>query len=78
MHRLSQALEKREEEFSEIIPLTFVFYILSSSHYLITLSFSIFSGTWNVNGKKPTESLKDWLSPSDSIDSPDIYALGYV
>lgn len=48
--------------------------------------FTIFVGTWNVNGQYPTESLKPWLqSPSESLmapitDSrgpPDIYAIGF-
>ena len=34
-------------------------------------------GTWNVNGKKPNESLYDWIHRK-SLDRPaDIVALGF-
>ncbi|EFA77723.1 RhoGAP domain-containing protein [Heterostelium album PN500] len=49
----------------------------------------IFLGTWNVNGKKPAESLDQWLCPGAGVEggglsasagaalSPDIYAIGF-
>ncbi|CAH1122568.1 unnamed protein product [Ceutorhynchus assimilis] len=36
--------------------------------------FSIFVGTWNVNGQPPTVSLRSWLSWDEN--PPDVYAVG--
>mmetsp|Transcript_6080 Transcript_6080/g.9507 ORF Transcript_6080/g.9507 Transcript_6080/m.9507 type:complete len:834 (+) Transcript_6080:210-2711(+) len=36
----------------------------------------VFIGTWNVNGKKPQESIDDWLRPGgDRV--PDVYVCGF-
>ena len=43
-------------------------------NYCIQL-FSLFVGTWNVNGQPPTISLSDWLSCDE--EPPDIYAIGF-
>ncbi|ODO04590.1 hypothetical protein I350_05196 [Cryptococcus amylolentus CBS 6273] len=37
---------------------------------------SIFSGTWNLNGKAPNEPLDPWLFPPDTAD-PDIYMIAF-
>ena len=37
----------------------------------------IFVGTWNVNGKKPGESIESWLVPDPRADMADIYAVGF-
>eukprot|EP01133_Synstelium_polycarpum_P001192 gene1192-1373_t len=38
----------------------------------------IFCGTWNVNGKKPQESLDAWLKTDAATQGePDIYAIGF-
>ena len=42
-------------------------------YFLITFSFRVFCGTWNVNGQNP-EDLSEWLA-CDKIP-PDIYAIG--
>lgn len=42
--------------------------------YLIK-NYSIFVGTWNLNGQPPTTSLRPWLS-CDS-EPPDLYAVGF-
>ncbi|GAM18525.1 hypothetical protein SAMD00019534_017000, partial [Acytostelium subglobosum LB1] len=39
-------------------------------------SMVMFLGTWNVNGKKPTESLDQWLGGANPM-APDIYAIGF-
>jgi len=38
---------------------------------------SIFLGTWNVNGKKPSEPLDLWLKDPQMTIQPDIYAIGF-
>ena len=35
----------------------------------------LFVGTWNVNGKKPTESLTEWLLGDSSERTPTVYIL---
>ena len=37
---------------------------------------TIFTGTWNVNGRPPGESLVPWLFPDPNVE-PDIFALGF-
>ncbi|KAJ3775474.1 inositol polyphosphate phosphatase [Lentinula raphanica] len=37
----------------------------------------IFVGTWNLNGRPPSESLLPWLFPRDSFEDPDIFVLGF-
>ncbi|XP_030753201.1 inositol polyphosphate 5-phosphatase OCRL [Sitophilus oryzae] len=37
--------------------------------------FTIFVGTWNVNGQPPSASLKSWLSVDEK--PPDLYAIGF-
>ncbi|KAJ4465875.1 inositol polyphosphate phosphatase [Lentinula lateritia] len=37
----------------------------------------IFVGTWNLNGRAPSESLIPWLFPRDSFDDPDMFVLGF-
>ncbi|KAG6460975.1 type II inositol 1,4,5-trisphosphate 5-phosphatase [Manduca sexta] len=43
--------------------------------YTFKKRFSIFCGTWNVNDKSPTISLKGWLNVDK--EPPDIYAVGF-
>ncbi|EGC34737.1 inositol 5-phosphatase 4 [Dictyostelium purpureum] len=38
---------------------------------------TIFLGTWNVNGKKPTEPLDLWLKDPSMTLQPDVYAIGF-
>jgi len=37
---------------------------------------SIFTGTWNVNGKEPSENVQSWLRPLPKFDA-DVYALAF-
>ncbi|KAJ4479331.1 inositol polyphosphate phosphatase [Lentinula aciculospora] len=37
----------------------------------------IFVGTWNLNGRSPSESLLPWLFPRDSFEDPDMFVLGF-
>ncbi|KAJ8984771.1 hypothetical protein NQ317_012134 [Molorchus minor] len=48
---------------------------LKEPDYTEKQEFTIFVGTWNVNGQPPTVSLRPWLS-SDQ-DPPDLYAIGF-
>ncbi|KAF0754717.1 inositol polyphosphate 5-phosphatase OCRL-1 [Aphis craccivora] len=49
--------------------------ILSEEQYTNAQNFSIYIGTWNVNGQPTMSSLNDWLI-CDS-EPPDIYAIGF-
>ncbi|KAF7291041.1 Inositol polyphosphate phosphatase [Mycena chlorophos] len=45
--------------------------------YSSTKNCTLFVGTWNVNGRPPSESLLPWLFPRDAIKDPDIFVLGF-
>ncbi|KAL0949308.1 hypothetical protein HGRIS_009384 [Hohenbuehelia grisea] len=47
------------------------------TEYSTTKKCTIFVGTWNVNGKPPSESLLPWLFPREGIDEPDMFVLGF-
>lgn len=38
-------------------------------------TFTVFIGTWNVNGQSPKGAVREWLSPDQ--DPPDLYAIGF-
>lgn len=48
---------------------------LKISDYTHIQEFTIFVGTWNVNGQAPTISLAEWLSCD--AEPPDVYAIGF-
>ncbi|XP_018562659.1 inositol polyphosphate 5-phosphatase OCRL-1 [Anoplophora glabripennis] len=48
---------------------------LKEPEYTQKQEFTIFVGTWNVNGQAPSVSLKPWLSFDDK--PPDLYAIGF-
>ncbi|KAL1498282.1 hypothetical protein ABEB36_009103 [Hypothenemus hampei] len=48
---------------------------LRESEFTQIQEFTIFIGTWNVNGQPPSVSLKPWLSYDES--PPDVYAIGF-
>ncbi|CDZ98260.1 Inositol-1,4,5-triphosphate 5-phosphatase (synaptojanin), INP51/INP52/INP53 family [Phaffia rhodozyma] len=37
----------------------------------------IFTGTWNLNGKSPRESLIPWLFPASSVSEPDVLSIAF-
>ncbi|KAF7332240.1 Inositol polyphosphate phosphatase [Mycena kentingensis (nom. inval.)] len=45
--------------------------------YSSTKNCTLFVGTWNVNGRAPSESLLPWLFPRDSLNDPDLFVLGF-
>ncbi|KAI0040646.1 DNase I-like protein [Auriscalpium vulgare] len=50
--------------------------------YSSTRTCTIFAGTWNLNGRPPSESLLPWLFPRESranhrVHSPDMFVLGF-
>ncbi|KAH7930711.1 DNase I-like protein [Leucogyrophana mollusca] len=47
------------------------------SEYSTTQPCSIFVGTWNLNGRPPSESLLPWLFPRDNFSEPDMFILGF-
>ncbi|KAF9006532.1 DNase I-like protein [Cyathus striatus] len=47
------------------------------SEYSTTKQCTIFAGTWNLNGRPPSESLLPWLFPRESINDPDMIVLGF-
>ncbi|CAH2002137.1 unnamed protein product [Acanthoscelides obtectus] len=48
---------------------------LREPEYTQTQEFTVFIGTWNVNGQPPSVSLRSWLSADE--DPPDVYAVGF-
>ncbi|KAJ7284044.1 inositol polyphosphate phosphatase [Mycena rebaudengoi] len=38
---------------------------------------TLFVGTWNVNGRPPSESLLPWLIPREGVNEPDMFILGF-
>ncbi|WWC87929.1 uncharacterized protein L201_002829 [Kwoniella dendrophila CBS 6074] len=46
------------------------------NEYSRTKVLSIFSGTWNLNGKAPNEALDSWLFPPETAE-PDIYMIAF-
>jgi len=51
-------------------------YLMTSSHTRVNdvIICSVFVGSWNVNGKSPSEDLSDWLMTNP--DLPDLYFIG--
>ncbi|KAG6821534.1 hypothetical protein H0H93_000043 [Arthromyces matolae] len=47
------------------------------SEYSTTKQVTIFAGSWNLNGRIPSESLLPWLFPRDRSDDPDVFAIGF-
>ncbi|KAF8915801.1 DNase I-like protein [Mucidula mucida] len=47
------------------------------SEYSTTKQCTIFVGTWNLNGRPPSESLLPWLFPRESVSDPDVFVLGF-
>ncbi|KAA1473494.1 inositol polyphosphate phosphatase [Dentipellis sp. KUC8613] len=45
--------------------------------YSSTKQCSIFVGTWNLNGRPPSESLLPWLFPKPGYPDPDMFVLGF-
>ncbi|KAF4619399.1 hypothetical protein D9613_005124 [Agrocybe pediades] len=48
-----------------------------SAEYSTTKQCTLFVGTWNLNGKAPSESLLPWLFPRASASEPDMFILGF-
>ncbi|CAK5262838.1 unnamed protein product [Mycena citricolor] len=47
------------------------------NEYSSTRQCSLFVGTWNLNGRPPSESLLPWLFPRETKSEPDIFVLGF-
>ncbi|KAJ7682572.1 SacI homology domain-containing protein [Mycena polygramma] len=45
--------------------------------YSSTKQCTIFVGTWNLNGRPPSESLLPWLFPREDVNEPDMFVLGF-
>lgn len=48
-----------------------------SLEYSTAKKCAIFVGTWNLNGRPPSESLLPWLFPPESSNEPDMFVLGF-
>lgn len=48
-----------------------------ASEYSTTRQCIVFAGTWNLNGRLPSESLLPWIFPPELKADPDIIALGF-
>ncbi|XP_071521697.1 inositol polyphosphate 5-phosphatase OCRL [Panulirus ornatus] len=48
---------------------------LREDSYTDIHEFTVFIGTWNVNGRSPTLGLAEWLSVDE--DPPDVYGIGF-
>jgi len=51
-----------------------MFLIKRQHEYTNKQQISVFVGSWNVNGKSPSEDLSDWLMTNP--DLPDLYFIG--
>lgn len=76
---IKNQLKAREKEFTEKMNITYerVSLLDGVDRWLMAFVVDrVFCGTWNVNGKRPTESLTPWFR----FDGPpaDIYAIGYA
>lgn len=47
------------------------------SEYSTTKTCTIFVGTWNLNGRPPSESLLPWLFPRETLPDPDVMVIGF-
>ncbi|KAI0265790.1 SacI homology domain-containing protein [Gloeopeniophorella convolvens] len=47
------------------------------SEYSTTKTCTAFVGTWNLNGRPPSESLLPWLFPRETLPEPDMMVLGF-
>ncbi|KAJ7930003.1 SacI homology domain-containing protein [Mycena leptocephala] len=45
--------------------------------YSSTKQCTLFVGTWNLNGRPPSESLLPWLFPREGVNEPDMFVLGF-
>ncbi|XP_047482495.1 inositol polyphosphate 5-phosphatase OCRL-like isoform X2 [Penaeus chinensis] len=48
---------------------------LREDSYTNIHNFTVFAGTWNVNGRSPTVGLAEWLSVDE--EPPDVYGIGF-
>lgn len=47
------------------------------TEYSSTKQCTVFVGTWNLNGRPPSESLLPWLFPHTNVPDPDMFVLGF-
>ncbi|KAF5388077.1 hypothetical protein D9615_000583 [Tricholomella constricta] len=48
------------------------------SEYSTTKQVTVFTGTWNLNGRAPSsESLLPWLFPREGVNDPDLFVVGF-
>ena len=50
---------------------------LKTNSFTEARNLSLFVGTWNVNAKKPNESMDAWLKPPELVEQPDAYVIGF-